>query len=487
MLKIIHEDFPVAVIEKSNLITSQEKNLVTEIAEEKRKHFDYDSLKTPASTCSLSSDDKLFSDIFDRVVAKINSIVPITVNEDITSRFPKYAFVNISYSSTEHGVSIWHDATGVRMYHNHKHVPEYVNLTAIYYMEMPENKEGGHLDLKQEYMLTPDGDRIERSKDWRYNKNSFFPDTLYNDKHTIVQEVVSYLPVEDDIVIMPQDLDHRVAPTVQRRIAIVVQMPIKESPDFIIETLKNKSKIKEQKMKKLHRDFPVYVIENFHTIDEAELNRLIPIVVANKEKHRVPGAASFWLMEDDSQSTFARLYNKFEDTLKQYANFDITTDNTRICNIYHSTKDDYVEVIDSQGRPFYHNHKHVVGHFNNTTTIAAVYYLNVPDNNAGPIDFKREFVHREDGTFDEIDRDLEYTQLSKRPFEPIDDVRISTMKEISYQPKTGDLVIFPAYLDHRPHVIFTEGHRIAVNFELKTLQHPDDVVKQIDDYIAKNQ
>lgn len=256
MIKIIHEDFPVVAIENSNLITSEEKKLVTEIAEEKRKDFDYDSLKTPASTCSLSSDDQLFSDIFDRVVTKIKSIVPITINEDIINRFPKYAFVNLSYSSTEHGVSIWHDATGVRMYHNHKHVPGYVNLTAIYYMEMPENKEGGHLDLKQEYILTPDGDRIERSKDWRYNKNSFFPDTLYHDKHTIIQEVVSYLPVEDDILIMPQDLDHRVAPTVERRLAVVVQMPIKEDPDFIIETLKNKSKKKGTRNEKITQRFP---------------------------------------------------------------------------------------------------------------------------------------------------------------------------------------------------------------------------------------
>lgn len=99
---------------------------------------------------------------------------------------------------------------------------------------------------------------------------------------------------------------------------------------------------------------------------------------------------------------------------------------------------------------------------------------------------KESLFHKKDGTFDEIDRDLEYTQLSKRPFEPIDDVRVSTMKEISYQPKTGDLVIFPAYLDHRPHVIFKEGHRIAINFELKTLQHPDDVIAQIDDYLIKN-
>lgn len=239
-------------------------------------------------------------------------------------------------------------------------------------------------------------------------------------------------------------------------------------------------------MKKLHKDFPVYLLENFNEIDENELNRLIPLIINNKEKHRVRGAASFWLMDDDRQFTFGQLYNKFENTLRKYVNFTTTIDNTRICNVYHSTKDDYVEIIDSQGRPFYHNHKHVVSQFGNSTTIAAVYYMNIPDPNAGPIDFKREFIQREDGVVHEIDKDMQYTQMAKRPFEPIDDIRTTIMKEISYQPKNGDLVIFPSYLDHRPHVIQSDGHRIAVNFELKTMEHPDVITQQLDEYILRN-
>lgn len=239
-------------------------------------------------------------------------------------------------------------------------------------------------------------------------------------------------------------------------------------------------------MKKLHKDFPVYLIEDFHQIDEAELNRLIPIIVGNKDKYRVKGAASFWLMEDDQQFTFARLYDKFEKTLRDIVNFTITPDNTRLCNVYHSTKSDYVEVLDAQGRPFYHNHKHVVSQFGNSTTIAAVYYMNIPDPNAGPIDFKRDFVRQPDGSLYEIDKDMQYTQMAKRPFEPIEDIRTTIMKEISYQPKNGDLVIFPSYLDHRPHVIQSEGHRIAINFELKTMEHPDVITEQLDQKSAAN-
>ena len=233
-------------------------------------------------------------------------------------------------------------------------------------------------------------------------------------------------------------------------------------------------------MRKLHEDFPVYVIENWHNISEEELNVLIPIMIQNKKEFRVQGAASFWLMRDNDEGTFAQLYNKFEDYLRGIINFTVARDNTRLCNIYHSTKTDFVEVLDAQGRPFYHNHKHVAGHFNNITTLAGVYYMNIPDPNAGPIDFKRDFEHMPDGTTKPIDLDLQYSQTSKRPYQPIDNVRVTTMKEISYQPKNGDLVLFPSYVDHRPHVIHSEGHRVAINFELKTVEHPDTIVEQLD-------
>jgi hypothetical protein len=233
-------------------------------------------------------------------------------------------------------------------------------------------------------------------------------------------------------------------------------------------------------MKKLHKDFPVFLIENFHDVSLEELDRLIPIIVGNKNKYRVQGAASFWLVEDDEFNTFDRLYKKFEDTIKQFVSFTVPQDNTRLCNIYHSTKNDFVEVLDAQGRPFYHNHKHVEGHLGNITTMSGVYYMNIPEKNAGPIDFKRDFEHMEDGSLKAIDIDLKYSQIKKRPYEPIPDMRITTMKEISYQPKNGDLVLFPSYLDHRPHVIESEGHRVAINFELKTIEHPDTIVNQLD-------
>jgi hypothetical protein len=75
---------------------------------------------------------------------------------------------------------------------------------------------------------------------------------------------------------------------------------------------------------------------------------------------------------------------------------------------------------------------------------------------------------------------MQYHQFSQRPYEKIEGIRQSIIKEISYQPATEDLVIFPSYLEHRPHKSLKPGHRIAVNFELKTKEHPDEIFAEYD-------
>jgi hypothetical protein len=75
---------------------------------------------------------------------------------------------------------------------------------------------------------------------------------------------------------------------------------------------------------------------------------------------------------------------------------------------------------------------------------------------------------------------MQYHQFSQRPYKKIEGVKESIIKEISYQPTTGDLVIFPSYLEHRPHKSLKPGHRIAVNFELKTKEHPDEIFGEYD-------
>jgi hypothetical protein len=236
-------------------------------------------------------------------------------------------------------------------------------------------------------------------------------------------------------------------------------------------------------MKKIHPDFPIYLIENFHTVTAEELPKIIETIIYNQQKHRMQGAASFWLMEDDNQKTFSNLYFKFENTIKNFINFNKAPDNIPYCNVYYSTKTNFVETVDSHGRPFYHNHKHTKTHMGNYTTLAGVYYMNVPDTQSGDIEFKIEFIENEDGSRYEVAKDIRYNQFSPRPYEKINGTRTTKTIEISYQPKNGDLVLFPSYLDHRPRVTQKDGHRIAVNFELQTKESAEDLVEQLDKFL----
>lgn len=231
-------------------------------------------------------------------------------------------------------------------------------------------------------------------------------------------------------------------------------------------------------MNKVHKDFPVYSTKQWNSIDEPTMNKMVDIIVKNRDKHRMRGAASWWIM-DDEDNMFLNLYNKFYNFILENFDVTITEDNMTISNVYYNTGDDALEVLDSHGRQYYHSHKHVIGHAGNATTIAGVYYANIPDPNSGTIDFRIEQVQTENGFYNPA-TELQYHQMNGRPYEKIQGVRTTIVKEITYQPETGDLVIFPSYLDHRPFRSLVPGHRIAVNFELKTKEHPDEIFAKFD-------
>jgi hypothetical protein len=119
------------------------------------------------------------------------------------------------------------------------------------------------------------------------------------------------------------------------------------------------------------------------------------------------------------------------------------------------------------------------------TTLCAVYYANIPDKNSGSIDFRISEVELEDKIFSP-DADLKYNSLQQKPNFPINGVDTKTIKEITYQPETGDLVLFPSYLDHRPFKSLINGHRIAINFNVITLEHPDIIFKKFDQKHTKS-
>lgn len=226
-------------------------------------------------------------------------------------------------------------------------------------------------------------------------------------------------------------------------------------------------------MKQVNPEFPVYSIKNWHTIDEQTFDKMLRIIIRNRDKNRIQGAASWWILEDED-NMFSDLYNKFYTFISDNFDITVTPDNITICNVYYNSGDDAIEVLDPHGLQYYHSHKHVVGRLGNPTTIAGVYYANIPDPNSGTIDFRTQHILTPDGAY-EFAKDLRYHQMSKRPYEKIDGVRTTVVKEITYQPETGDLVLFPSYLDHRPHKSVKPGHRVAINFELKTQEHADQI------------
>jgi hypothetical protein len=239
-------------------------------------------------------------------------------------------------------------------------------------------------------------------------------------------------------------------------------------------------------MKKMYQNFPVYIIENWKQISEEKIEELIPIIVQNQKDNTYPGGASFWVTQDPTQD-FANLYQDFLKELKSKIEFTTTFDNISYCNVYYSTDQNFKEVLDPHGRVYYHNHKHVQsGTGGNSTKLAGVYYMNVPDPNSGSIEFRRTKVVNKNGEIQYTDEDARYHLLSKEPIESYEGVKESITEEFWYQPKNGDLILFPAFLEHRPHrTLLPNGHRIAVNFELKTMETAQEIINRLD-AVVKN-
>jgi hypothetical protein len=237
-------------------------------------------------------------------------------------------------------------------------------------------------------------------------------------------------------------------------------------------------------IKKIHQDFPVYVIENWHSIVGEDFKTFVEIVKKNKEKNQIPGGASFWVM-DDEDGRFAALYDKFYTMVNKEFGLVATPYNFNICNVYYSNNKDASQVADPHGRVYYHTHKHVNQNGPGAaTTVAGVYYVNVPDTQSGFIDFKIE-EQLINGEYVNIQKDMGYHIFNLRPLNFMADITETKIKEMSYQPKNGDLVLFPGYLDHRPQKSLVEGDRVAVNFELKTAGHPDDAFALIEEAFLK--
>jgi hypothetical protein len=123
------------------------------------------------------------------------------------------------------------------------------------------------------------------------------------------------------------------------------------------------------------------------------------------------------------------LYDEFLKFSQQiYGPFDVAADIKKECwvyvnNIYHRNT-------------IIHNHT-------KTSTINGVFYLNVPCNQTGKINF--------------YDNDLSFIG--------------------DFQPENDDLIIFRSTLNHKPEISMTEEFRIAFNMEIKLYDEKGDLIK----------
>jgi hypothetical protein len=171
--------------------------------------------------------------------------------------------------------------------------------------------------------------------------------------------------------------------------------------------------------KKVNSDFPIFIWDNFLTIDNQTRTDLMGIVLENKKRNH-HGVGGSFKIDYDPTSFFAELYSKFfEVTYNFFGGLDILPNNSSMCWSYSSNDIDH-------GPGMIHNHI-------NTSTINSVYYLNVPDSATienGSIQF-----FMDDKTF-------------------------------SYRPNRYDLVIFPNYLSHRINYLKDSEYRISINMEI---------------------
>ena len=167
-----------------------------------------------------------------------------------------------------------------------------------------------------------------------------------------------------------------------------------------------------------HPELRILSIKNFYEVskddrilvdDEIEKNFLLP------STSKSLNAGYNFPIAQNTTSFFYNLYNNFFILSKElFGNFKITEENSNVCWVYRSNKNDFKSV--------WHNHI-------NTSTISAVYYYQI-DNNG--IIFK------------------------------------SNGKTHSYLPEQEELIIFPNYLIHKPEVTTSTNLRYSVNMEILT-------------------
>jgi len=126
--------------------------------------------------------------------------------------------------------------------------------------------------------------------------------------------------------------------------------------------------------------------------------------------------------QDDPDNVFDNLYQQVFDRANMlFGPLELDARNSRTCWAYLTNKDFY--------RGGIHDHMR-------TSTITSVFYVNVPKTNQ----------HRE-GVLSVYDQ--------------------KEVEMFTYTPVAGELIMFPNYLKHQPHQVFTDEYRVSINIEIR--------------------
>jgi hypothetical protein len=147
-------------------------------------------------------------------------------------------------------------------------------------------------------------------------------------------------------------------------------------------------------------------------------NELYDLIVTD-HKNLIYSYDQYNFKLDDKYKEFTEdLYSKFLSFCESlFGKLELLEQNKRDCWAYVSNKDSIECVV--------HNHLR-------TAVLNGVYYLNIPDENSGSLDF-----------FDD-NMNIIYT----------------------HYPKESELLLFPPYLLHKPNMNYSDKYRIAINVEI---------------------
>ena len=182
-------------------------------------------------------------------------------------------------------------------------------------------------------------------------------------------------------------------------------------------------------------DFQVISIKNFYKstfLDQIRINRCIE---RNYKSHPPTSNTYNFPLKFDDTTFFSKLYNEFLVSCTQiFGNFTCVSGNNdplwsnrnkAIPWCYRSHRKDCTCI--------WHNHLY-------TSTINGVYYHQIDGDG---ISFQRNG------------------------------------KKYSYTPDQGELLIFPSYLDHLPHMVKSKKIRYSINVEIRTEESPKELFDRV--------